>query len=173
MKALTQAAQFMKVLYPPGHAGEFSSKAIQMTRELVADTITEERVKEFAERQISYAAREAMQHLPSLQEATEMWLNQYRHGRFEVKVDMSDLEPRIRNVRDIARTMTLGLLVVGVLLASAVAANAPRTGAFHPLREAALVVSVFALAVAAILIVVFAWRTIRGDRKGSSGRASR
>jgi ubiquinone biosynthesis protein len=96
MKALTQAAEFMKVLYPPGHAAEFSAKAIQMTRELVKQTLTEDRVVDFAKRQVTYAAGEAMQHLPSLQEATNMWLNQYRRGRFEVRLDTSDLEPGCR-----------------------------------------------------------------------------
>jgi ubiquinone biosynthesis protein len=173
MKALTQAAEFMKVLYPPGHAGEFSAKAIHMTRQLVEQTLTEERLMAFAKRQVTYAAGEAMQHLPTLQEATNMWLSQYRRGRFEVKLDTSDLEPRLQEVRDLARTMMLALLVVGVLIASAIAANAPRTGAFHALRDAALVVCVFALGVATILILVLGWRTIRREPGRGGGRAPR
>jgi ubiquinone biosynthesis protein len=173
MKALTQAAEFMRVLYPPGHAGEFSAKAVQMTRELVAQTLTEERLTDFAKRQVTYAAGEAMQHLPSLQEATNMWLSQYRRGRFEVKLDTSDLEPRLQDLRDIARAMTLGVVVVGVLIASAIAANAPRTGAFQALRDAALVVCVFSLGVAAVLILVLAWRAIRRESDRGSGRRPR
>jgi ubiquinone biosynthesis protein len=163
IKALTQAAEFMRVLYPPGHAGEFSPKAVQMTRQLVEETLTEERVKDFAKRQVTYVAGEAMQHLPTLQEATNMWLNQYRRGRFEVKVDTSDLAPRLQELRDMTRTLMLGLLVVGVLIASAIAANAPQTGAFHTLHDVALVVTVVALGVASVLILIFGWRVIRGQ----------
>jgi hypothetical protein len=58
--------------------------------------------------------------------------------------------------------MILGLLVVGVLIASAIAANAPRTGALHVLGDAALIACVCALGVATLAIVVLAWRIIRG-----------
>ena len=170
MKALTQSAEFMKILYPPGHSGEFSTKAVEMTRELAADSLTEERVSAFAKKQGLYAAREALQQLPTLQEATNMWLRQYRAGRFEVKVDTSDLEPRIEQLRGIATTMTLGLVVVGVLIASAVAANAPQTGTFHWLRDAALAVCVVALCLATILILVLVSRAIR-PRRDARGRA--
>ena len=103
IKALTQSAEFMKVLYPPGHSGEFSAKAVEMTRELAADNLTEERIAAFAKKQATYAAREAVQQLPSLQDAANRWLHQYRQGRFEVKLDTSDLKPRIDELRTIAR----------------------------------------------------------------------
>jgi hypothetical protein len=73
-----------------------------MTRELVSDNLTEERVTEFAKRQAGYVAGEAMQQIPTLQEATNMWLRQFRRGHFDVKIDTSDLEPRMQDLRDIA-----------------------------------------------------------------------
>jgi ubiquinone biosynthesis protein len=162
LKALTQAEAFTRVLYPPGHTSGFSTKALRMTRELMGESITEERVTEFAKRQLTYVAGEALQYLPSLQEATGLWLDQYRKGRFEVKLDMSDLEPRLRDLDNIARSMSLGLIVAGVLIASAIAANAPQTGDLHTFRDAALVICIAALAVAAVLIVILAWRSLRG-----------
>jgi ubiquinone biosynthesis protein len=161
MKALTQSAEFMKALYPPGHSGEFSAKAVAMTRELVSDNLTEERVTEFVKRQVTYAAGEAMQQLPTLEDATNSWLRQFRRGRFEVKFDTSDLEPRIQELRDIARAMTLGVIVVGVLIASAIVANTSNSQINHGLRDAALVICAIALGVAAISIVVLAWSAIR------------
>jgi ubiquinone biosynthesis protein len=164
MKALTQSAEFMRVLYPPGHSGEFSAKAVEMTRDLVSDSLTEDRVIEFVRRQATYAAGEAMQQLPTLEEATNSWLRQFRRGRFEVKFDTSDLEPRIRELRDIARAMTLGVIVVGVLIASAIVANTTSSQVSHGLRNAALVTCAVALVVAAISIVVLAWGAIRQRR---------
>jgi ubiquinone biosynthesis protein len=165
MKAMTQSAEFMKVLYPPGHANEFGTKAIAMTRELVSEHLTEDRVADFVKRQVTYVAGEAVQQLPSLQEATNMWLKQYRKGRLEVKFDTSDLEPRIQELRDIARAMTLGVIVVGVLIASAIVANVPKQQVSQNLRNAALITCALALVVAATSIAVLAWGAIRQRRK--------
>ena len=148
MKALTQSAEFMRVLYPAEQPGEFGSKAVEMTRELASQTVTEERVTAFAKQQATHAAGAVAQQLPSLQEATGMWLRQYRAGRFQVTIDTSDLEPRIAELRGIARTLTLGLVVVGVLIASAIAANAPPSAGFPALRSAALIICVVALGAA-------------------------
>ena len=170
IKALTQSAEFMKVLYPPGHSGEFSAKAVEMTRELAADHLTEERIAAFARKQAAYAAREAVQQLPSLQDATNQWLHQYRQGRFEVKLDTSDLQPRIDELRSIARGMTLGLLVVGVLVASAVAANAPRTGPFRSLHDVALTAYAIALVLGAVLMAVLLWRAHKNPSRARHDR---
>jgi ubiquinone biosynthesis protein len=164
MKALTQSAEFMKVLYPPGQAAEFGSKAVAMTRELASQTVTEERVTAFAKKQATYAAGAVAQQLPSLQEATGMWLRQYRAGRFQVTVDTSDLEPRIAQLRGITHTLTLGLVVVGVLIASAIATNAPPSAGLPALRSAALIICVVALGVAAVLILTLGWQTLRRAR---------
>jgi hypothetical protein len=135
-----------------------------MTRDLVSDSLTEERVTEFVKRQATYAAGEAMQQLPTLQEATDSWLRQFRRGRFEVKIDTSDLEPRIRELRAIARAMTLGVIVVGVLISSAIVANTTSGQVSHGLRDAALLTCALALVVAAVSILVLAWGAIRQRR---------
>jgi ubiquinone biosynthesis protein len=172
MKALTQAAEFMTVLYPPGHASEFSAKAVEMTRELVADNLTSERITEFVKQQATHMAGEAMQQLPTLQEATNSWLRQYRRGRFEVKVDLSDLEPRVRELRDTVRTMTLGFILVGILISSAIVANVPKDPGDHALRDAALVTCAIALVIATISIIVVAWGAIR-ERHSREPRSPR
>jgi hypothetical protein len=136
-----------------------------MARELVSDTLTEERVTAFAKKQATHSAGVLAQQLPSLQQMADHWLRQYRAGRFEVKVDTSDLAPRVAELRGIARTLTLGLVVVGVLIASAIAANAPRTVGFPVLRGVALVVFVVALGVAAVLLVTLGWDAVRSRRR--------
>ena len=167
MKAMTQSAEFMKVLYPPGHASEFSAKAVEMTRDLVWDGVTEERVSDFAKKQATYAAREALQQLPSVEEATNMWLRQVRKGRFEVKVDTSDLAPRMDELRGMVRTITLGFLVVGLVIASAIAATAPHVGTFKWVRDVGLVVYLVALGLAAAFIVDFVRRAARSRQEAN------
>jgi ubiquinone biosynthesis protein len=170
LKALTQASEFMVVLYPPGHAHEFGPKAIEMTRELASDNLTEERVAAFAKKQAAYAGREAFQHLPSLDEAINMWLRQARAGRLEVKLDTSDLEPRVDELRGIARTLTLGLVLVGVLIASAIAANAPHAPSLRWLRDAGAIAYAIAVLLAAVVIVSLFRRRAQRNRNGQRVR---
>ena len=173
MKALTQSSEFMVVLYPPGQSGDFGDKAVEMARDLAQEHLTEDRVTDFAKQQAMYAAREAAQQLPSLQEATNKWLGQYRKGRFEVHVDTSDLEPHVKALSRMTRTLTLGLVVVGVLIASAIAANAPDTGTFRSLRDVAMVGYAVALVLAAVLVVVLLWETLRREHRPTSGEQPR
>jgi ubiquinone biosynthesis protein len=167
MKAMTQSAEFMKVLYPPGHSSEFSVKAVEMARELAWDNVTEERVSDFAKKQATYAAREAVQQLPSVQEAAEMWLRQARKGRFEVKVDTSDLAERMDELRVIARTLTLGMLVVGLTIASAIAATGEHTGTFKWVRDVGKVVYLVALVFAAVFAVDLVRNAVKRRREAS------
>lgn len=169
MKALTQSSEFMVVLYPPGQSGDFSAKAVGMAREMAQEHLTEERITEFAKKQAMYAAREAAGQLPSLQEAAQMWLGQYRKGRFEVHVDTSDLEPKLESLARMTRTLTLGLVVVGLLIASAIAANAPDSDNLRWLNDVAKVGYTVALVLAGILIVVLGAQTLRRDRRPTSG----
>ncbi len=144
----------MHVLYPPGHSGEFADRAVEMTRTLASATLTEDRVKDYVRKQAMYAGREAVQNLPSVQEATGMWLRQYRKGRFEVSVDTSDLAPHIESLRGIAQMLVIGLVTVGVLIASAIGADAPDTASFATLRHVADIGFVASLILAVILVVV-------------------
>ena len=154
MKAITQSEEFMHVLYPVGHSAEFADRAVEMTRTLASAALTEERIKDFARKQALYAGREAVQSLPSLQEATGLWLRQYRKGRLEVAVDTSDLAPHIDALRAMTRTLVIGLLTVGVLIASAIAASTPDTAGFRTLRHVADVGYAVSLALAIILVLL-------------------
>ena len=170
MKAMTQSAEFMKILYPPGHSGEFSVKAVEMTRELVGGSLTEERVAQFGKQQAAYAAREALQQLPSVQEAMNIWLRQVRKGRFELKIDTSDLAPRMDELRGMVRTITLGLLVVGLVLASAIVSSAAHTGTFKWVRDVGAVVYVVALLLALVFTVDLIRRSARRRREARARR---
>jgi ubiquinone biosynthesis protein len=170
IKALTQSAEFMKALYPPGRSSEFSGKAVAMIQELAQTSLSEKQVVAFAKKQATYAASEAIRQLPSLQEATNSWLRQARKGRFEVKVDTSDLEPRIRELGKMANTIVLATLVIGVLIASAVGANAPHTGTFRWIRDVAAVVFIVALALILVFLVDLIRRMRRRGAAGAGGR---
>ena len=165
MKAMTQAEEFMRVLYPRGSSSSFADSAVEITQNLAAESITQERIADFARKQALHAGREALQNLPSLQEATGMWLKQYRKGRFEVTVDTSKLEPHIEALRSITQTLVVGLLVVGILIASAIAANVPEATAVHGLRKVADVGYIVALVLAVVLVITLLGRARPGRRR--------
>jgi cytochrome b subunit of formate dehydrogenase len=109
-------------------------------------------------------AREAAQNAPSLQEAAGAWMRQLRRGSFEVRVDASDLDPRIDRIGEIAKLIAVVLAVSGVVIASAIAATAGPMGSLDTLRRAALVTYTAATVVAAAMIVVLAWQLVRRRR---------
>jgi hypothetical protein len=102
-----------------------------------------------------------------------MWLRQARAGRFEVKIDTSDLEPRLDELGGIARMLTLGLVLFGVLIASAIAANAPHTAGLRWVRDTGLIAYAVALVLAAILIVELFRRRTRRKRNPRRVQARR
>jgi len=164
MKAMTQAEEFMRVLYPPGSSASFQEKAVDITRTLASESLTEENITDFARKQALLTGHEALQSLPSLQEASGSWLRQYKKGRFEVTVDTSSLEPHIDALRGITRTLVIGLLTVGILIASAIAANVPEKSSIHWLRNVAGIGYAVSL-VLAVLLVVTLLRQMRPRRR--------
>jgi ubiquinone biosynthesis protein len=161
LKAMMQAEEFTKLLYPPGSSASFVDKATHMTEELVRKTVTRSAVADYARRQAVSAAREAAQNSPSLQEIAGLWLRQFRAGKFELKIDASDLDARIDRVNDVTRLVTIALIVVGVVIASAIAATAGPTGSLDKLRDAALVTYAAATVVATCMVAVLGWRLLR------------
>jgi ubiquinone biosynthesis protein len=153
MKAMTQAEEFMRVLYPPGSSSTFADSAVEITRTLATESLTQERIADFARKQAMHAGREALQNVPSLQEATGMWLKQYKKGRFEVTVDTSKLEPHIEALRGITQTLVVGLLTVGILISSAIAGSVPENSAVKGMHTVADIGYAASLLLAVLLVV--------------------
>jgi ubiquinone biosynthesis protein len=161
MKAMMQAEEFAVVLYPSGSSSSFVEKATSMTETLLAKALTRDVVIDYARREALSAVRAAAQEIPSPQEIAGSWLRQLRSGRFEVKIDASDLDARIDRAGRIANVGALAVVVSGIVIASAIAATAAPGGSLDVLRHAALVTYAAATVVAATLVVVLAWRLLR------------
>jgi len=162
MKAMTQAEEFTRVLYPPGTSATFVEKATAMTRELVEEAVTKDAVVGYARKEAMFAARQAAQNLPSVQEIAGMWIKQLRSGKFEVKLDTSDLDLQLDRVGRMARLGAVAMIIVGVLIGSAIAATVGSAGSLTPIRHVALVSYAVATAIALVVILVMGWRLIRG-----------
>jgi siroheme synthase len=150
------------VLYPPGVSATFVEKATAMTRELVEDAVTKDAVVGYARKEAMLVARQAAQNLPSAQEIAGLWIKQLRSGKFEVKLDTSDLDLQLDRVGRMARLGAVAMIIVGVLIGSAIAATVGTAGSLDPIRHIALVSYAVATAIALLVILVMGWRLLRG-----------
>ncbi len=113
-------------------------------------------------------ARDVINQLPTLQEATTKWLDQYKKGRFEVYVDTSGLEPHVNTLNRMGRMVIISLLLVGMLIASAIAStvltfNQEASEVWTQLFRVAYFGYLFSMIAAAIMVVRLIWRWIRGE----------
>ena len=118
VKALMQAEAFATLLYPEGG---IVADGAEMVREMAVQQITADKVVEVVKDQVMMTAREALNRLPSLSEATLGWLDQYQKGRFEVYVDTSGIDKSVEKLASFGRQVVIAMILVGMLIGSAIA----------------------------------------------------
>ena len=91
------------------------------TLELVREQITPENVTNIIKKEATYTLREVAQRLPSLQDATLSWLNQYEKGRIEIYHDVSGFEAPLAEMDVLVRHLIIGILLTGIIVGSAIA----------------------------------------------------
>jgi ubiquinone biosynthesis protein len=96
-------------------------QGIHTVRQLVREQITVEKASETLKREVSNALRGVSGQIPSLQEATVSWLNQYKKGRFEVYLDTSELNEQIDKSSNILRLLLIVILVASTIVGSSIA----------------------------------------------------
>jgi ubiquinone biosynthesis protein len=153
IKAMMQAEAIYNALYPEG--GGLIDQGFNITKEMILQEATADNIKIALTRQGSVLLQDAARHLPSVQEATLRWLNMYRRGRFELVVDTSDLSTQVRSLRRIAQQVIVGIVLVGIIIGSAIAASfSSGSTVLTQLTEWALVAYFASTIVGGILVVV-------------------
>ena len=114
-------------------------------------------------------AREVFQRLPTLQEATLSWLNQYQKGRFEVYVDTSALSQEVTKMGRLGRMIVIAVITVGMIIGSAIATSVLTVTdtevvgrLWQFMYQLAYIGYVFAMVVAMLVVLRLVWRWIRG-----------
>ena len=64
--------------------------------------------------------KELARKVPSFEGAAFSWIDQFNKGKFVVEVDTKGLEKSISSVSDIGRQATVGVIVVGQLIGTAI-----------------------------------------------------
>jgi ubiquinone biosynthesis protein len=117
IKAMTQSQEAIATLAP-----EFP--AIQAATGELAQFLLEqfnvENIAEMVTTQLIRAAKEVIHRLPSLQEATIKWLDQYQAGKFVVELNTDDLNRQVGRAYEGLERLTIGLILAGMLVGTAI-----------------------------------------------------
>lgn len=121
IKTMLQAEEAAHTLNPKV---DMVTIALGESRVLLAAQLNVDNVIETAKREGLRSLKEVVRHLPNLQTATARWLEQYESGRLSVHLDTSDLVGPIERVGTAVRWMAMGMILLGMLIGSALAAHA-------------------------------------------------
>lgn len=165
IKAMMQAEAIATALDPQG--GGLTEAGFQITVDLVKQEATADNIKTLLNKQASLSLQDAAKQLPSLQTATLGWLNQYKKGRFEVKLDTSDLAKEVHSLQSIARQVTVGIMLVGMIIGSAIAASLATSTVTNVagLAKWALWGYFGSMAIAAVFVLVLIYRLFANRRQ--------
>lgn len=164
IKTLMQAEAIATTLFPEGG---IVADGVQMVREELMQVVTADRMLEEGKKQLTAIARDALQQVPSLSVATASWLNQYRKGRFEVYVDTSALAKEVNKISNFGRQAVIAIILVGMIIGSAIATTVAATvpaeeGMWTVITRLAYLGYVFAMIIAAIIVLRLVWRWLKG-----------
>jgi ubiquinone biosynthesis protein len=167
MKSMAQAEAITGALVPTWTGTEFMERSFNALKQQVPDALTTDVIKDAMVRQASFAVREAVEQLPSLQEGMFKWMTNLKQGGFKVELGTSDLDRQVQALRGIAMMFTLGLLIAGLLIGSALAAGIGglEGSTLEPVTDLAATIFAMSAAVGAIAVLVLSWRLLRPNRR--------
>jgi hypothetical protein len=160
-----QAEAFVTLLYPEGGVVQDGAAMVQ---EMAVQQITADKVVEVVKDQVMMTAREALKRLPSLQEATLGWLDQYQKGRFEVHVDTGGFDKSVDKLARLGRQAVIALMLVGMIVGSAIATSIiaivqPEGRYWDFGARLAYLGFVVPMFLAVLIVLRLLWRWVRGE----------
>jgi ubiquinone biosynthesis protein len=175
MKSMAQAEAITHALVPTWTGADFMERSLEVGKEQLPEALTTDVVKDAVVRQASFAVREAVEQLPSIQEGALKWLTNLKKGGFTVELDTSDLDRHVSALRGIAMMVTLGILITGLLTGSALAAGIGglEGSALEPVTDLAAATFAVSAAIGMIAVLVLLWRLFRIARARGRDRLDR
>ncbi len=117
MKGVIQAEETARALSFDIDLGE---AAVTEARAALLEGFTPERIQKQVQGSALRIGKELARKVPSLEGAALSWIDQFNKGKFVVEVDTKGLERSISSVSDIGRQGTVGVIVVGQLIGTAI-----------------------------------------------------
>jgi ubiquinone biosynthesis protein len=166
MKSMAQAEAITTALVPSWTGAEFMERSFDALKVQVPEALTTDVVKDALTRQASFVVREAVEQMPSIQEGALKWLTNLKKGEFKVELGTKDLDRHVLALRGIAMMLTLGVLLTGLLIGSALAAGIGglEGSALEPITDFAAAVFALTAAIGAITVIILSWRLYRLTR---------
>ncbi len=164
IKAMMQAEAISSALNPDG--GGITEAGFDTAIDLLKDEATADNIQGLLGKQASSVLQDLIKELPSLQQATRSWLTQYQRGRFELHLDTTDLAKNVKSLNGIVRQVTVGILLVGMIVGSAIAAgfSSVNEDVFSQLAQWALIVYYGSIIIAVIFLAILLYQMITGRR---------
>ena len=117
MKAVIQAEETARALSFDIDLGE---AAVSEARAALLESFTPERIQKQVQGSAVRIGKELARRAPSMEGAALQWLDMFNSGKITVEVDTKGLEHSIASVSDIGRQATVGVIVVGQLIGTAI-----------------------------------------------------
>ena len=117
MKAVIQAEETARALSFDIDLGD---AAVTEARAALLDSFTPEKIQKQIQSSVVRVGKELASRLPSMEGAALKWLDMFNEGKLTVEVDTKGLEKSIASVSDIGRQATVGVIVVGQLIGTAI-----------------------------------------------------
>jgi ubiquinone biosynthesis protein len=158
MKAVIQAQETATILDPRIDIG---TAALEEARDALLGRLTLDNVEKTLASTGLRLGKQVIRRLPTLEQAAFMWVDQFGKGKITVALDTSSLDAQFRQLDQIGRRLTVGLLVVGQLIGSAILAvvmlQPAVAAALGPLVPVALLAFFGVLAYSLVVV----WRVAR------------
>jgi ubiquinone biosynthesis protein len=162
IKAVAQTEATARHLSP---GIDLAQIAIEEATTSFRESITPEQIRKRAESAAVHLAKEVARRLPDVEAGAFKWLDMLNRGRLVVELDTSDLDRSFARAGDVGRQATVGVIVVGQLIGTAIVMGAllqPSLGEFQLLGSFAM--AAFALSLAVSFAVLRRVLGGRGDR---------
>ena len=117
MKAVIQAEETARALSFDLDLGE---AAATEARAALLESLTSERIQKEVTDSAIRIGKELARRFPSMESAAFKWLDMFNRGKITVEVDTSDLGRSIERINDVGRQATVGIVVVGQLIGTAI-----------------------------------------------------
>ena len=118
IKAVIQAEETARVLAPKVN---MATEAMNEAQAAFMESLEPDRVAKQVTSAAVRVSKELARRTPSLESAAFKWLDQFNKGKLTVELDTSDLSRSIDKINDLGRQATVGIIVVGQLIGTAIA----------------------------------------------------
>jgi ubiquinone biosynthesis protein len=117
MKSVMQAEETARAL---SFDIDLSQAAVAEAQAALLESLTPERIQKEVQSTAIRLAKELARRAPNVETAALKWLDMFNQGKLTVEVDTKGLEKSLAGINDLGRQATVGVIVVGQLIGTAI-----------------------------------------------------